>query len=181
MFTKKIEQGLNLVLLSQRHAEELFKLVDENRKYLEKWMTWPPKTKCVKDAQNFIKTSLIGLSEDKELACGIEYNSELVGVITFNHIDHERKKVIVGYWISEKFQGHGFITKSCSALIEYAFNHLDMMKIETHVATENIPSQKVCERLGFQLEGTIRNSENLHGKIVDYNIYGLMKPNNTEG
>ena len=50
-----------------------------------------------------------------------------------------------------------------------------MEKIQIHVATENIPSQKICERLGFHLEGTIKNSENLHGKIVDHNIYGLMQ------
>lgn len=176
MFIKEIEENLNLVLLTQIHAKELFKLVDANREYLADWMTWPPNTNCVKDAQSFIKTSLIGLSENKELACAIEYKGKIVGVVTFNEIDHERKKVIIGYWISEEFQGRGFITKSCKALIAYAFNSLGILKIEMHVATENTPSQKVCERLGFQLEGTIRNCENLNGKIVDYNFYGLMKP-----
>lgn len=174
MFNKVIEENLNLVLLTQIHAEELFNLVDGNREYLGKWMTWPPKTQQLADAQSFIKTSLIGLAEDEELACGIQYNGKIVGVITFNKIDYELKKVIIGYWIAEGFQGMGLITKSCHVFINYAFNQLNMMKIEVHVATQNIPSQRVCERLGFELEGTIRNAENLHDEIVDYNIYGLM-------
>jgi ribosomal-protein-serine acetyltransferase len=175
MFVKVLEDNLSLVLLTQIHAEALFKLVDGNREYLEQWMTWPPKTQKIEDAQDFIKACLIGLAENKELACGIEYNGEIVGVITFNKIDHELKKVIIGYWVAKVFQGRGLITKSCHAFIAYAFGTLNMMKIEIHVATQNFPSQRVCERLGFQLEGTIRNSENLHGKILDYNIYGLMK------
>jgi ribosomal-protein-serine acetyltransferase len=138
-------------------------------------MTWPPKTKSPEDTESFIKFCLTGLSENKELACGIQYNGRLVGVITLNEINQDLKKVIIGYWVSAEFQRQGFITKSCKALIEYAFDQLSMAKIQIHVATENIPSQKVCERLGFHLEGTIKNSENLHGKIVDHNIYGLMK------
>lgn len=175
MFVKEIEDNLQLVLLTQNHAKELFALIDNNRQYLEKWMTWPPKTKSHEDTESFIKLCLSGLSENKELACGIEYHGRLVGVITLNEINQDLKKVIIGYWVSAECQGKGFITKSCKALIEYAFDKLGMTKIQIHVATENIPSQKVCERLGFHLEGTIKNSENLHGVIVDHNIYGLMK------
>lgn len=138
-------------------------------------MTWPPKTNSSKDTQSFIKSCLVGLSDNKEVACGIEYNHCLVGVITFNQINYDLKKAIIGYWVSEEYQGKGLITKSCKTLIEYAFEVLSMEKIQIHVATENIPSKKVCERLGFTLEGTIRNSESLHGKIVDHHIYGLIR------
>jgi len=175
VFTKAIEENITLALLTQVHADELFQLIDKNRAYLEQWMEWPPETKNLKDTQKFIKSCLAGLSENKELACGIEFNGKLIGVITFNKINHKLKKVTIGYWISEELQGKGFITKSCKTLIEYAFNELAMMKVEIHVATKNIPSQKVCERLGFKLEGVIRNAENLHGKIIDHNIYGLMQ------
>ena len=173
MFTKELEGNLNLVLLTSVHGEELFELIDQNRRYLERWMVWPPNTKSSKDTKEFIKGCLVGLSDNKEMACGIECEGKLVGVATFNRIDHDLKKAIIGYWISEEQQGKGLITKSCNALIEYAFSSLGMEKIEISVASENIPSQKVCERLGFKLEGRISNSENLHGTIVDHHIYGL--------
>ena len=175
MFTNKIEDKLRLVLLTQAHAKNLFTLIDQNRSYLEKWMVWPPKTKSSHDTKEFIKGCLIGLSENREMACGIEYEDDLVGVITFNLIDHNLKKVILGYWISDKYQGKGIITKSCNSMIDYAFKSLEVKKVEIRVASENIPSQRVCERLGFTLEGLIRNSENLHGTIVSHNIYGLTE------
>ena len=175
MFIKEIEKDLKLSLLTPNKAEELFNLVDKNREYLKNWMIWPPETKSSDDTRSFIKSTLIGLSEMKEMACGIEYEDNLVGVITFNKIDFSLKKVVIGYWVSEEYQGKGIITKSCLTLIDYAFNSLGMKKIEISVASENIPSQKICERLGFTLEGVIKNAENLHGNIVDHNIYGSMK------
>ncbi len=175
VFIKEIEKNLRLSLLTPNKAEELYNLVDKNREYLKKWMIWPPETKSPDDTKSFIKGALVGLSEMNEMACGIEYEGSLVGVITFNKIDSNLKKVVIGYWISEEYQGKGIITKSCFALINYAFSTLHMEKIEINVATKNVPSQKICEGLGFILEGVITNSENLHGNIVDHNIYGLAK------
>lgn len=175
MFINEIEDKLRLILLTQSHAEDLFNLIDQNRSYLGKWMVWPSKTKSSYDTKEFIKGCLIGLSENREMACGIEYEGDLVGVISFNLIDLNLKKVILGYWISDKYQGKGIISKSCHSLIGYAFKTLAIQKVEIRVASENIPSQRVCERLGFTLEGLIRNSENLHGTIVSHNIYGLTE------
>ncbi len=175
MFVKEIDEKLRLSLLTPNKAEALFDLVDKNREYLKNWMVWPPETKSPDDTKNFIKSTLVGLSEMKEMACGIEYENNLVGVITFNKIDFNLKKVVIGYWVSEEHQGKGIITKSCRTLIDYAFDSLGMQKIEISVATQNVSSQKVCERLGFSLEGVIKNSENLHGNIVDHNIYGLVQ------
>jgi hypothetical protein len=38
MFSIKISDDLELGLLEQRHAEELFALVDQNREYLREWL-----------------------------------------------------------------------------------------------------------------------------------------------
>lgn len=175
MFKKEVENNLNLVLLTPNHADELFELVENNREHLTKWMTWPPETTSSKDTGEFIRKSLVGLSNLEEIYFGIELNNKLVGVIAFNTISKKLRKVIIGYWISEDFQGKGIITKCCQFLINYAFDELDMDKIEIHIATENYPSQRVCERLGFKQEGTVHNAENLHGNIVNYNYYALFK------
>ncbi|MFW1332146.1 GNAT family N-acetyltransferase, partial [Vibrio parahaemolyticus] len=72
-------------------------------------------------------------------------------------------------------QGKGLVSKSVSKLIEMAFTELDMQKVEISAAVENQPSRKVCERLGFSLEGIITCSENLNGRVVDHAIYGLSR------
>jgi len=50
-----------------------------------------------------------------------------------------------------------------------------MQKVQISVAVDNQPSRKVCERLGFSLEGVITRSENLNGRVVDHAIYGLSR------
>lgn len=105
----------------------------------------------------------------------IEYFNEIVGVTGYNTIHKDLKKVEIGYWLSSKQQGKGIITRSCNKLIQYAFNELDIEKVQISVAAENIKSRNVCERLGFKLEGIIKNSEKLHDKIVDHAVYGLYK------
>lgn len=103
------------------------------------------------------------------------YKDKLVGNISFNSINNELKKVEIGYWLSAEYQGNGIVTKSVSKLIEMAFTELNILKIQISVAVENQPSRKVCERLGFNLEGIITHAENLNGRVVDHAIYGLSR------
>ena len=85
------------------------------------------------------------------------------------------KKVEIGYWIKESVQGNGIINRVCKKLIEIAFTDLSMNKIEISVASDNLASKAVCERLEMKLEGIISNAENLNGRIVDHAIYGLHR------
>jgi ribosomal-protein-serine acetyltransferase len=81
----------------------------------------------------------------------------------------------IGYWISAKFEGNGIITHSCKALIAYAFNELKLNRVEIRCATENGRSRAIPERLGFKLEGVLRESEWRHTRFYDMAIYGLLQ------
>ena len=175
LFKLNVDSEINLVFLHESLATELFNLVDSDREYLSVWLPWPPFIKKIDDTKSFIKSSIIDFAEGKSMVCAIEYREEIVGVVSYNKILKSLKKVEIGYWLSSKYQGKGIITKSVECLINYAFDKLEMEKVQIAVATENYPSQKVCERLGFKSEGVIKNSENLHGKIVDHIIYGIYK------
>lgn len=82
---------------------------------------------------------------------------------------------MIGYWLGEKYQGKGIMTKACKALIQYCFEELNLERIEIRVATENIKSQAIPERLGFQKEGCLRNAEVLYDQYIDLYVYGLLK------
>ena len=75
--------------------------------------------------------------------------------------------------MSKDFQGKGIVTKSVLKFISYAFNQLDMEVVQISAAVGNTASRKVCDRLGFKLDGIIKNSENLNGRIVDHAVYSL--------
>lgn len=173
LFRHEVDSEVKLVFLQESLAENLFKLIDSDRDYLSEWLPWPPLTKSMEDEKTFIKSAIIAFAEGKSMACAIEYLGQIVGVIGYNKIDKSLSKVEIGYWLSSKFQGKGIVTRACKYLIQYAFDGLNIEKVQISVATGNKASRNICERLGLTLEGVIRNYENLHGEIVDHAVYGI--------
>ncbi len=170
-----VDDEITLLFPTFDLASSVFQVIDDDRGNLVEWMSWTKGTKEVEDVENFIIFSLTEYAKGNALTCFIEYKGSIAGCIGFNTIDRSLKKAELGYWLSTKYQGNGVINRSAKYLVDYAFDNLGVEKVEIHVATGNRPSQKVCERLGSTLEGTIKNSITLYGEILDLNIYGIYK------
>ncbi len=52
---------------------------------------------------------------------------------------------------------------------------MDLNRVQINCAVENLRSRAVPERLGFKLEGTLRQTEILEDKSGNWAIYGLLK------
>ena len=72
------------------------------------------------------------------------------------------------------------MTACCSTIIDFCFAHLHLNRIELKCGTHNIKSKRVAEKLGFTLEGVLRQAEFLNGSFIDLNIYSLLKGDNLE-
>jgi len=60
-------------------------------------------------------------------------------------------------------------------MISYAFNEMNLNRIQLKAATGNLKSQHVAERTGFTREGIERDGE-LHSRgFVDLIVYSLLK------
>ena len=174
MFTFRISDDLKLGLLQQRHAEELFALVERNREYLREWLPWVDNNKSVADTQEFIKISLKRFASNGSFTTGILYQGELAGVIELHEIDWSNQVTSIGYWLSASFQGKGLMTEACRTLVRYAFKELNLNRVEIRCATENKKSRAIPERLGFQQEGTMRQVLWLYNHYVDSVVYGIL-------
>ncbi|SJL83991.1 GNAT family N-acetyltransferase [Vibrio palustris] len=175
MFTKTVDDEIQLALIQPSFARDIFAIVEQEREYLGKWLVFPHRATDEAFFKTFARQSLHDYADDKSLTCSIFYQKTLVGNISFNHIDHETGVGEVGYWLRESMQGKGIITRSVQALIQYGFDELNLQKIVISAAVNNTKSRSVCERLGMNLEGVITRSENLNGAILDHAIYGLLK------
>ena len=169
-----IDEKTSLKLLEKKDAEELFALTDSCRTYLREWLPWVDSTKTIDDTIAFIKTSKKKFASNKGMDAGIWFNGQLAGVIGLHSIDWPNKKTKIGYWLGEPFQGRGFMTKSCRAMINYIFNVLKLNRVEIRCAVMNLKSRAIPERLGFTNEGTIRDAEWLYDHFVDHIVYSLL-------
>jgi len=104
------------------------------------------------------------------------YDGQFAGLIGFKGTDRPNKKTEIGYWLSEPFQKKGIMTNSVSALMNYAFNEMDINRIQIHCGVGNIPSRGIPNRLDFTFEGIERAGE-LHsdGRFIDLEVYSKLK------
>ncbi|OXB99427.1 MULTISPECIES: GNAT family N-acetyltransferase [Bacillus] len=101
-------------------------------------------------------------------------SNHIIGSCGYNSLDFENSKTGIGYDISKKFWGKGYAPEAISSLLDYAFTHLKLYRVEAKVEPANVNSIKVLEKLNFTFEGTLRKSEKSAGKLIDLNIYSKL-------
>ena len=174
MFRLPLRDGVELQLIEERHAEEIFAVVDRNREYLREWLPWVDANRGPQSTLEFVRRSLAQFAANEGFAAGIWRNGAFIGGTGFHAINWADRKVEIGYWIDREHQGRGIVKTACQALIRHAFEEWKLHRVEIRCATGNLASNKIPQRLGFRLEGTLREAQLVNGIYYDLNIYGLL-------
>ena len=174
MFSHKIDEEIVLRLLEERHAEEVFSLLDQNRVHLQTELTWLTDQLSVNDAKEYIRAGLERFAANNGLRAGIWLKSNLAGIVSLHGLVWADQKASIGYWLGASFQGQGLATKACSILINHAFGELKLNRLEIQCDSENNRSRKIAERLGFTQEGILRQSWWSGGHFSDLVLYSLL-------
>ncbi|MEJ9232530.1 GNAT family N-acetyltransferase [Peribacillus butanolivorans] len=174
MFTFKVDDRISIELLQQNHKDELYDLIDTNREHLRKWLLWVDKRKVPEDFEPIIIMWLKNYADNNGFDAGIRMDGKLVGMIGLHYIDWENKSTSIGYFLSEKVQGCGIITKCIASLVNHLITDLKINRIEIEVARNNCKSRAIPERLGFIQEGIKREGQWLYDHYEDVVIYSLL-------
>ncbi|HEY0734064.1 MAG TPA: GNAT family protein [Herpetosiphonaceae bacterium] len=175
MFHAAIEPDLLLRLFEHRHADELAAFFRDNRAHLTAELSWLAEPFSSADVQAYIQAGLDRFAANNGFRAGIWWRDQLAGCMSLHSVDWSDRKASFGYWLGAAFQGHGIITRSCQAVIAYAFTELELDRLEIQCATDNVRSRQVAQRLGFQQEGILRQSWRRQGQLVDQVVYGLLR------
>jgi ribosomal-protein-serine acetyltransferase len=169
----RIDDDIVLKILKPEDADSLFSLVDSNRFYLRRWLPWVDTNATLENSKHFIQSTIEQHELNLGFQCGIWFHDTFAGIIGFQRIDSMNRNVEIGYWLGEKFQGHGIMTKACRTLVDYAFYEYQLHRVQIRCATGNTKSNAIIERLGFIKEGKTRQAEFLYDLYVDLYIYGM--------
>lgn len=175
MFKHIIDNDIELRLLEERNAEELFNLIDSCRKHLRQWLPFVDGTKSAEDTKQFIESTKKQFASNNGFQAGIWYKGKLVGVIGYHGINWSNKSTSIGYWLGEEYVGNGIMTKACKAFVNYALVDLNLNRVEIRCAENNHKSRAIPERLGFIKEGMIREAEWLYDHYVSHVVYGMLE------
>jgi ribosomal-protein-serine acetyltransferase len=174
-FSLEVNERTELRLIDSRHAEELFRLVDANRDYLRRWHPWVDKVHVAADMGRMISVWQEQHAANRGFCAGIWFDGRLCGTIAHLNVDWTNRWTALSYWLDAAHQGQGIMTASCRAMVEHAFQTWQLNRITIECAAENVRSRAVAERLGFKLEGIVREVEWLHDHHADHAVYGLLR------
>ncbi|HKO96384.1 MAG TPA: GNAT family N-acetyltransferase [Pyrinomonadaceae bacterium] len=103
-------------------------------------------------------------------------DDQLIGTATLFNLDLNHRRGEIGYGLDRAEWGKGYMQEALRALLEYAFNTLNLHRIEADVDPRNTGSIRTVEKLGFQREGYLRERWQVSGEIQDALFFGLLRP-----
>ena len=85
----------------------------------------------------------------------IIHNEEnrVIGTTGFGGPPNERGEVFTGYWIDERYRNRGYVTEAVQALAQWAFENPDVRAVTANTPEENLASQRVLQKSGFNRRG----------------------------
>lgn len=113
------------------------------------------------------KTFAFAIVNDEDQAIGS------IGAFRCGNI--HRQTAEMGYYVAEDYWGQGVGTKAVKQLTDYVFAETDIIRIFAEPFSTNQASCRLLEKNGFQFEGTLRKNAVKNGKVVDMQMYALIK------
>ena len=97
------------------------------------------------------------------------------GWLTLAVVSWEHGVGEIGYALTSAMQARGVMPAALTQLLAELFGRTRLERVEARCAIENVASQKVLERTGFEREGLLRGYFELGGRRVDNYLYAILR------
>ncbi|MFE2647198.1 GNAT family N-acetyltransferase [Streptomyces nigra] len=166
-------ERLRLRPFTDADAEPLYAL-HSNAHVMRYWDS-PPWTDRAR-AERFIATCRTMADEGTGARVTIERAADgaFVGWCGLSGWNPDYRSASLGYVLGDAMWGHGYATEAAHALLRWAFETLDLNRVQAEADTRNAASARVLEKVGFVREGTLREDCVVNGEVSDSWVYGLL-------
>ena len=171
----RVNSKIELETLKLSMTDVIYETINRDREYLSQWLPFVYYTQSASDTESFVKSVVHQQGQKRDEVYSIWYRREFAGLIGFKETDWINRKTELGYWLAQNMQGKGIITLCMEKLIRFAFQKLNMNRIQVKVALGNSKSAAIPQKLGFQYEGVEREGERHQNKYFDLEIFSLLK------
>lgn len=165
---------LRLRPFAETDTGAIFALQSSSR-VLRFWDAPPWKTRA--QAERFITVCSQMEREGAGARLAIERAADnvFVGWCSLSKWEPDYRSARLGYCLDDSAWGQGFATEAAGAVLQWAFDTLDLNRVQAEVDTRNTASSRVLEKLGFVREGMLREDCIVEGEISDSFVYGLLR------
>jgi [ribosomal protein S5]-alanine N-acetyltransferase len=100
----------------------------------------------------------------------------LLGAITLDNIQRGPSQAgTLGYWVGQEFARQGFMREAVEAVVHYAFQELELSRIQAGCLPENMASRGVLEKTGFKYEGVAQSYLQIAGRWRTHVLYANLR------
>lgn len=100
----------------------------------------------------------------------------LLGAITLDNIRRGPAQAgTLGYWVGAPFARQGYMREAIEAVVHYAFDRLDLSRIEAACLPENQASRGLLEKSGFKYEGVAQSYLQIDGRWRTHVLYASLR------
>jgi RimJ/RimL family protein N-acetyltransferase len=143
--------------------------------WFQRFSDWAPRTEDAARRYLADHERARGRGEQLELALVDPRRDDAVfGGVSLNTVDLAQGRAAVGYWLAAEARGRGIATHAVRLLARWAFEDLELMRLELTCGPDNDASQRVAERCGFTHEGVLRSHVAFKGGRRDTVVFGLL-------
>ena len=153
-------------------ADDVFALFSDPR-VMRYWSRAPMRERG--EAEGLVGEMLEGF-ERRELINWVIVDAEdhAIGTCTLFHFDPRHRRAEIGYALRSDHWGRGLASETVSSAIDWAFNTLDLHRVEADIDPRNEASRRVLERLGFRSEGVLRERFFVGDSATDSELFGVL-------
>jgi len=171
----QVNSDIQLVVPTNNQIKEIVQAVNlpDNYKSISPFIDWLYTGDPIKKIRRRKKLSKKGES----LPLVILFKGDLAGFCRIIEVSKKHQKAELGYFVLDGFRKKGIASAVASALVDFCFNNLNLNRVELCIDPSNKSSIKLAKKLGFTLEGTLRQSfySEVNNKLIDDQIWSMLK------
>jgi ribosomal-protein-alanine N-acetyltransferase len=105
---------------------------------------------------------------------GTFINQSLVGEMTLSSIQRGPfQNGFLGYWTAREMAGQGLAPEAAVVVLQFAFEELELHRVEVAIVPRNLASRRVVEKLGIRMEGVAVRFLEIDGRWEDHARYAI--------
>lgn len=106
----------------------------------------------------------------------VELDGRLIGTVSARELSRVQGRIEVGYMLSGEYVGRGIGSRAVALVLDRLFSMPVLHRVWLTTSAHNLASQGLARKLGFTLEGVMRQHFVIDGQRQDQQVWGLLRP-----
>ncbi len=160
-----------------RDHEEWAQLRETSQNFLKPWEPlWEEDHLSRSSFNNRVKWARKSIVAQTAFPFMLIKENTIIGAITLDHVrGAPSRSGIVGFWVGKEYARNGYMKEALEAVVHFAFEEINISRIEASCLPTNKASRGLLEVSGFKYEGIAQSYLEIAGKWQNHVIYANLR------